>query len=77
MPLGAFNRSDLLQLIASAEQHSEHPLAQAILEAAQEEELDLLPVSHFEAIVGRGLSAQVEGKHLLVGNESLMKRKEH
>ena len=75
VPLGAFNRSDLLQLIASAEQHSEHPLAQAILEAAQQEELDLLPVSYFEAIVGRGLSAQVEGKHLLVGNESLMKEK--
>ena len=73
LPLSDFNRSDLLQLIASAEQHSEHPLAQAILEAAEEEGLDLLPVSHFEAIVGRGLSAQVEGKHLLVGNESLMK----
>ena len=75
LPLSDFNRSDLLQLIASAEQHSEHPLAQAILEAAEEEGLDLLPVSHFEAIVGRGLSAQVEGKHLLVGNESLMEEK--
>ena len=73
LSLGDLNRSDLLQLIASAEQHSEHPLAQAILEAAEEEELDLLPVSHFEAIVGRGLSAQVEGRQLLVGNESLMK----
>jgi len=75
LPLGAFNRSDLLQLIASAEQHSEHPLAQAILAATEEEELDLLPVSHFEAIVGRGLAAQVEGRRLLVGNESLMKEK--
>ena len=75
LPLGAFNRSDLLRLVASAEQHSEHPLAQAILEAAEEEELDLLPVSHFEAMVGRGLSAQVEGRQLLVGNESLMKEK--
>ncbi len=75
LPLSDFNRSDLLQLIASAEQHSEHPLAQAILEAAEEEGLDLLPVSHFEAMVGRGLSAQVEGKQLLVGNESLMKDK--
>ena len=75
LPLGAFNRSDLLQLIASAEQHSEHPLAQAILEAAEEEGLDLLPVSHFEAIVGRGLAAQVEDRQLLVGNESLMKEK--
>ena len=73
LPLGAFNRSDLLRLIASAEQHSEHPLAQAILEAAEEEVLDLLPVSHFEAVIGRGLSAQIEGRQLLVGNESLMK----
>ncbi|WNU94678.1 heavy metal translocating P-type ATPase [Streptococcus sp. DTU_2020_1000888_1_SI_GRL_NUU_041A] len=75
LPLSDFNRSDLLQLIASAEQHSEHPLAQAILEATEEEGLDLLPVSHFEAMVGRGLSAQVEGRQLLVGNESLMKDK--
>ena len=75
LPLGDLNRSDLLRLIASVEQHSEHPLAQAILEAAQQEELDLLPVSHFESIVGRGLSAQVEGRWLLVGNESLMKEK--
>ncbi|WP_314482727.1 copper-translocating P-type ATPase, partial [Streptococcus cristatus] len=75
LPLSDLNLSDLLQLIASAEQHSEHPLAQAILEAAEEEGLDLLPVSHFEAMVGRGLSAQVEGRQLLVGNESLMKEK--
>ena len=75
LPLSDLNRSDLLRLIASAEQHSEHPLAQAILAAAEEEGLDLLPVSHFEAIVGRGLSAQVEGRQLLVGNESLMKEK--
>lgn len=75
LPLSDLYRSDLLRLIASAEQHSEHPLAQAILEAAEEEGLDLLPVSHFEAIVGRGLLAQVEGKWLLVGNESLMKEK--
>ncbi|EGF12562.1 copper-translocating P-type ATPase [Streptococcus sanguinis] len=75
LSLGDLNRSDLLKLIASAEQHSEHPLAQAILAAAEEEGLDLLPVSHFEAMVGRGLSAQVEGRQLLVGNESLMKEK--
>lgn len=75
LSLGDLNRSDLLKLIASAEQHSEHPLAQAILAAAEEEGLDLLPVSHFEAIVGRGLVAQVEGRRLLVGNESLMKEK--
>ena len=73
LPLGDLNRPNLLRLIASAEQHSEHPLAQAILEAAKEEGLDLLPVSHFEAMVGRGLSAQVEDKRLLIGNERLMK----
>ena len=73
LPLGDLNRPDLLRLIASAEQHSEHPLAQAILEAAEKEGLDLLPVSQFEAMVGRGLSAQVEDKRLLIGNERLMK----
>ena len=75
LSLSDLNRPDLLRLIASVEQHSEHPLAQAILKAAEEEELGLLPVSHFEAIVGRGLSAQVEDRRLLVGNESLMKEK--
>ena len=75
LPLSDLSRSDLLRLIASAEQHSEHPLAQAILAAAEEEGLDLLPVSHFEAIIGRGLAAQVEDRQLLVGNESLMKEK--
>ena len=75
LPLSDLNRFDLLQLLASAERHSEHPLAQAILAAAEEEGLDLLPVSHFEAIVGRGLSARVEDRQLLVGNESLMKEK--
>lgn len=75
LTMGDLNRSDLLRLIASAEQHSEHPLAQAIVEAAEEEGLDLLPVSHFEAVIGRGLASQVEGRHLLVGNESLMKEK--
>ena len=75
LSLGDLNRSDLLRLIASAEQHSEHPLAQAILEAAEKEGLDLLPVSQFEAMVGRGLSAQVEDKQLLIGNERLMKEK--
>ena len=68
LPLGDLNRSDLLQLIASAEQHSEHPLAQAILEAAEEEELDLLPVSHFEAIVGRGLSSRNKRRDRLALN---------
>ncbi len=75
LALSDFNRSDLLRLIASAEQHSEHHLAQAILAAAEEEGLDLVSVSHFEAVIGRGLSAQVEGRQLLVGNESLMKEK--
>lgn len=75
LPLGDLNRPDLLRLIASAEQHSEHPLAQAILEAAEKEGLDLLPVSQFEAMVGRGLSAHVEDKQLLIGNERLMKEK--
>ncbi|MBP2622251.1 heavy metal translocating P-type ATPase [Streptococcus panodentis] len=71
-PVGAFSRQDLLSLAASSEQHSEHPLAQAIVQAAEAEGLVLSPVSDFKALSGRGLSAQVEGRSLLLGNEALL-----
>lgn len=70
--LEPFSRQELLQLVASSEQHSEHPLAAAILAAAEQEGLALQPVSDFQAFSGRGLSAQVEGRQVLVGNERLL-----
>ncbi|MCW8889385.1 MAG: heavy metal translocating P-type ATPase [Sedimenticola sp.] len=64
--------SDLLLLTASAQQGSEHPLAHAILNQAEKEALDLLPVADFKTWPGRGLSARIGQQTLLVGNRRLM-----
>ncbi|HIQ01626.1 MAG TPA: HAD family hydrolase, partial [Anaerolineales bacterium] len=58
----------VLQWAAAAEQHSEHPLAQAIVEAARERGLEVPAVDRFEALPGRGVRAEVEGRTLLVGS---------
>lgn len=63
----------LLQLTASAQQGSEHPLAKSVLDKNQREGLSLLPVTEFTSLPGRGLSARVEGRTLLIGNRRLMK----
>ena len=62
----------LLKLTASAQQGSEHPLARALLERAEREEMQLEPVSGFTSRSGRGLSAEVGEKRLLIGNRRLM-----
>ncbi|MGE5514436.1 MAG: heavy metal translocating P-type ATPase [Bacteroidota bacterium] len=62
--------SDLLHLVASAQQGSEHPLARAVLTAA--EGTTLSPVSAFKSLPGRGLSAMVDNRMLLVGSSRLM-----
>ncbi len=62
----------LLHLAASAQQGSEHPLARALLDRAREQGLELLPVSEFSSLPGRGLSARVDGKRLLIGSRRLM-----
>lgn len=62
----------LLALAASAEKQSEHPLGAAIVRGAQSRGLDLLAVTDFEALVGEGIAATVEGKPLLVGNRRMM-----
>jgi Cu2+-exporting ATPase len=62
-----------MRLVASAEQSSEHPLAQAVIDKARSQNLALEDVDGFEAIPGHGLKANVSGKSLLVGNRKLMK----
>jgi len=62
----------LLQLAASAQQGSEHPLARALLRHATEQEIELLPVANFSALPGRGLEARVGEHQLLIGNRRLM-----
>ena len=74
LTFGTISRGDLLSLIASSEQHSEHPLATAILEAVQAEDVSLTPVTDFQAVSGKGIVAQVNDQEILIGNESLMKQ---
>lgn len=67
------SQNELLSLVASVEQSSEHPLAQAIVNKAKVENLALVAPQAFEAIPGHGLRAIVAGKELLVGNRTLMR----
>ena len=62
----------LLGLAASAEQGSEHPLGQAIVEAAQEAGLPLSEPQGFEAVPGQGIAATVDGRRVLVGSTRLL-----
>jgi len=62
----------VLLLAASLEAHSEHPLAQAFMDAARQQELELPSVDTFEAIAGLGISGRVEDNALLLGNAKLM-----
>jgi len=56
----------LLRLAATAERGSEHPLGQAVVEAAQKRNIPMTQPQSFEAESGRGIRAIVEGKTLLV-----------
>ncbi len=67
------DRKDLLQLAASAERGSEHPLGEAIVNGAEKEELKILKVDSFSAIPGHGIEVQLDGKTILLGNFKLMK----
>ncbi len=67
-PVEGVEEARLLQLAASLERDSEHPLAEAIGRAASERGLALLPVTAFQAVSGRGIEAEVEGRRLRLGN---------
>jgi len=67
------SQDEVLRLAASAERGSEHPLGEAITSAASERQLELHPVSDFNAIPGHGIEASVAGKKLLLGNLVLIK----
>jgi Cu+-exporting ATPase len=71
-PNAAHRESELLSLVASIEQSSEHPLAAAILRHAQINGATLREVESFESVTGRGAIGVVEGVALAVGNAALM-----
>lgn len=68
-----FSEEEILQVAASAEEGSEHSLAKAIVEAGKDQNVELLETNYFEAIPGRGIQAEVDGKTVYFGNKKLMK----
>jgi Cu+-exporting ATPase len=69
----ALDEAGLLRLAASAERGSEHPLARAIVEGAQNRGLELTDPEAFENVPGHGIRATVEGSEVLVGNRKLLR----
>jgi Cu+-exporting ATPase len=63
---------DLLQIAASLESQSEHPLARAIVDAAKKEKIELREVTDFKSITGGGISGKLDGKSILAGKEKLL-----
>ena len=73
IPAAGFEESEALRLAASVEKVSEHPLALAIVTAAQERGLTLPDVSSFDAPIGKGVIGLVEGKQIVLGNARFLK----
>ena len=72
--IGGLNENELLALTAAVEARSEHPLAHAIVTAAQERKLELGEPENFEVQVGAGISAVVGGRAIVIGNAAQMQR---
>ena len=71
VPLAGFNEGEVLRLGASLERASEHPLAAAIVNGAQEKKLSLATVSEFRSYTGKGVAGTVEGRTVVLGNLKL------
>lgn len=71
-PARDLSETELLRLLASLEQGSEHPLAAAVLSAAKERSLSLASANDFHSFAGQGISGRVEGKTVVAGNEKFL-----
>ncbi len=71
-PASGWKEADLLSTAAGAESRSAHPLAQAVVRAAQTQGLPVSPVDDVESLTGRGLKAMMRGKTIWIGNQKLM-----
>ncbi|SHJ42810.1 heavy metal translocating P-type ATPase [Parasporobacterium paucivorans] len=69
---GDVSEEQLIQIIASAEKGSEHPLGEALVRYADKNSIMLLKPESFEAIPGHGIRAVIDGRHVLVGNRMLL-----
>lgn len=71
VPLAA-DKEQALQEVASLEQYSQHPLGEAIVKAARDQDYDLLTVTDFQSLVGLGVTGVIDQHRLAVGNSQLM-----
>ena len=67
-----YSKEEVLNIAASIEKHSEHPLGKAIVEEAEKQEFDVLPIEQFQSISGMGIQGIVDGKEVLLGNHLLL-----
>jgi Cu+-exporting ATPase len=74
VPANGFDATEVLRLAASLDQGSEHPLADAIVRAAREQNLNLDKTEHFESGSGIGVRGEVAGRKLALGNTTLMQQ---
>ncbi len=72
VPAAGFSESDILRLAASVERASEHPLAAAVVSAAQAKGIELAPVTNFDSPVGKGALGTVDGKRVVLGNAKFL-----
>lgn len=72
LPLGQFKEETVLQYIASLNNESEHPLAQAMVTFGKEREIEFLKFTNFESITGKGVQGTIEGKEIKLGNQKLV-----
>lgn len=66
------DENEILQIAASIEKASEHPLGEAIVRYAEEKQIQFLAVESFNAIAGKGIEGIVKNKNILLGNRKLM-----
>jgi len=69
---GAFDEQKILTLVASLERASEHPLAEAIVQGAEKRGMRLISVENFQSITGKGVTGEVDGHNVALGNARLL-----
>ncbi len=70
VPFGDRDRDLVLQLAASVEKSSEHPLGEAVVAGAEERGLEILPVEDFHSVTGKGVEGTVDGRKIAIGNRA-------
>lgn len=70
--VGELEKNDLLQLAASLEHSSEHPIALAIVEELKDQNMKLLPVKEFDSVTGQGIQGVINGHRMVIGNMHLL-----